>query len=253
MRVLMALLLVIGSSPVYAIDLNGQIDFAQRLELNSSVSARVESIDVFVGQQVVQGELLIKLETTSLQALRDRAGAEADGLAPQVERMATELEKAQELYDRDSLALVELQHAEQNFATAQANLRAAQANLAHAENDLAQAEIRAPFAGVVLAIDASPGEFINTRVDNQSLVTLADNQSMIANALLPLEQWDRKLLHRKASVSVQKKKYHGRVIAVGHQFTNGNNNHPATTLTVNFDADGRLPAGLAVKISVADE
>ncbi len=253
MRFLLTLLLVIGSSPVFAFDLDGQTDFAQRLHLNSSVSARVESIAVAVGQQVTQGELLLTLETTSLRASADMARAEADALAPRVEKMKTELGKAQELFDRDSLAQVELQNAEQDHTIAQAKLQAAQANLVRAEYRLSQAEIRAPISGIVLAIEARPGQYINTRVSNQTLLTIVDNKSMIVTALLPMEQWSEKLLQRKARVSFQKQTYQGRVIGIGRRVTSGDNNHPATSLQVKFATNGRLPAGLSVRISVADE
>lgn len=253
MRLLLTLLLVIGSSPVFAIDLDGRIDFAQRLNLNSSVSARVESINVAIGQQVARNELLLTLATTSLQAGADMARAEADAAAPSVANMATELEKAQELFDRDSLAMVELQRAEQNFAIAEAKLQAARAKLARAEHLLSQAEIRAPIAGIVLAIEAGSGQYINTRVSDQTLITIADDQSMIATALLPLEQWKENLLHRKARVSYGKQNFQGRVVSIGRQLTSGDNDHPATTLQVKFDANGKLPAGLSVKISIAED
>lgn len=253
MRFLLTLLLIIGSSPVLAIDLDGRIDFAQRLDLNSSVSARVDSIVVSVGQQVARGELLLTLGTTSLRANADMARAEADALAPRVAKMQTELEKAQELFDRDSLALVELQNAEQDYQIAQAKLQAAQAKLARAEYRLSQAEIRSPISGIVLAIEASPGQYINTRVSNQTLLTVADNKSMIATALLPLEQWNEELLHRKVRVSFQKKNYQGRVISIGRQIISGDNDHPATALQVRFGTNGKLPAGLSVRMSIADE
>ncbi len=253
MRFLLTLLLVFGSSPVFALDLDGRIDFAQRLELNSSVSARVDSLVVTVGQQVARGEILMTLDKTSLQATADMARAEADALSPRVTEMSTELEKAQELFDRDSLAMVALQQAEQNYAIAQAKLQAAEAKLVRAEYRLSQAEIRSPISGIVLAIEASPGLYINTRVSNQTLLTVADNENMIATALLPLEQWDEKLLHRKARVSYGKQNFQGQVVAIGHQITSGDNNHSATTLRVKFDAKGKLPAGLTVNISIAGD
>ena len=62
MRFLLAILFVTGAMPTFAIDLDGQIDFSQRLALNSSVSARVHRINVAVGQQVAPGELLLVLD-----------------------------------------------------------------------------------------------------------------------------------------------------------------------------------------------
>lgn len=253
MRFLLTLFFIIGSSPVFAIDLDGSTDFAQRVDLNSSVSARVDNIHVAVGQRVNRDELLLTLETVSLQASADMARAEADALAPRVAKMATELDKAQELFDRDSLAQVELEYAEQNHAIAQAKLQTAQARLLRAEHRLSQAYIRSPISGIVLAIDASPGQYINTRVNDRSLITIADNESMIATALIPLEHWSEELLQRKVRVSYQKQNYPGRVISIGHQITSGDNKHPATTLQVKFESNGKIPNGLSVRISIADE
>ena len=253
MRFLLAIFFVVGATPAFAIDLDGQIDFSQRLVLNSSVSARVHRINVVVGQQVAQGELLLVLDKTRLQANADQASAEVDALTPGVERMLTELEKAQELYDRDSLALVALQHAEQDYAIAVARLKAARAKLTRAQYRLSEAEIRSPIAGIILGIAASPGQYINTRVVDRALLTVADNKTMVATVLLPLEQWNANLLHRNASVTVQKQSYSGKVVAVDRQVTSGENNHPAITLLVSFEANGELPSGLGAKISIASE
>ena len=253
MRLLLAILFVVGATPVFAIDLDGQIDFSQRLVLNSSVSARVHRINVAVGQQVAPGELLLVLDTTSLQANADQASAEVDALTPGVERMLTELEKAQELFDRDSLALVALQHAEQDYAIAVARLKAARAKLTRARYRLSEAEIRSPIAGIVLGTKASPGQYINTRVADQVLLTVADNRTMVARVLLPLEHWNENLLHRAASVTVQKQNYPGKIVAVDRQVTRGENNHPSIKLLVSFDANGKLPAGLGAKVNIASE
>ncbi len=253
MRFLLTLLLVFGSPAVFAIDLDGHTDFAQRLDLNSSVSARVDSIAVSVGQRISRGDLLLTLETARLQAITDQARAEAEVFAPRVSKMQTELEKAQELFDRDSLALVELQNAEQNYASAQAKLEAARAQLRLAQYNLSQASIRAPISGVVLAIQARPGQYINTRVGDSTLIELADNNSMLVNALLPLEQWGENLLNRKASMIFRKQKFEGRVVGIGNQVTRGDNNHPAINLQIKFATNGTIPAGLPVSVSIADE
>ena len=78
-------------------------------------------------------------------------------------------------------------------------------------------------------------------------------KSMIATALIPLEQWSEALLQRDVSVSFQKSNFRGRVIDIGRQITSGDNKHPATTLQVRFETNGKIPAGLSVRISIADE
>ncbi len=250
MRIWLIICLVAASTRVYAIDLDGNTDFAHRLDLNSSISSRVESIHTSVGKQVSAGELLLTLDKTSLRADADIARAEVDSLAPMVAKMLTELEKSIELFDRDSLALVELQTAEQNYAVARAHHTAAEAKLARALHRLSQTEIESPIRGIVLSVDTFPGHYINTRVGDPTLLTIADNRSMIATALLPIELLGEKLLDRPASIRYREQNYRGKVIQVSRQIITGSNNHPAMTLVIKFETDGKLPAGLPVKIAV---
>jgi HlyD family secretion protein len=252
MRFLLAILLCLGSARVLAIDLSGQTEFAQRLALNSSISGRVEVINVSVGQQVVTGEVLLNLVKTGLLAKANMAEAKVNSLLPALDRMLTEMEKAQELFDRDSLALVDLQIAEQNHAIAQANLEGARARLTRARFHLSQAEIRSPINGIVLSIGTFNGQYINTAVNNQTLFTVVDNSSMTVQSLLPLEFWKESLMGKPAQVSFQQQSYQGEVVGVSKQVTIGNNDHPAVTLRIKFATDGKLAAGLPVNISIDD-
>lgn len=250
MRPILPLLLLILSLPAQAIDLNGVAEFDQRLTLNSSISARVERIHVETGQTVAAGDLLISLEATGLQASVDIASAEADALEPQVERMVIELNKAQELYDRDSLARVVLQQAQQNQAMARARLAAAMAKLQLARFHLSQAQIRSPINGIVISIATFPGQYINTRVSDQTLLTVADSSSMSVQALLPVELYSNTLLRKPAQVTYLNKSFSGRVVAIDRQVSMGANNHPAMFVKVKFATDGSLPAGLPVRINI---
>ncbi len=250
MRFLLTALLCLGPARLLAIDLNGQTEFAQRLALNSSISGRVEGINVSVGQRVAAGEILLSLVSTGLEANADIASARVDSLAPAADRMLLEMEKAQELFDRDSLALAELQFAEQNYATAEANLAGAKARLARARFRLSQADIRSPVNGVVLNITTFAGQYINTSVDNQTLLTVVDNSSMTVQSLLPLEFKKTSLTGNPAKVTVLQKTYPAKIIGISEQVTSGNNSHPAVTLRIQFTANGELAAGLPAKISI---
>ena len=250
MRILLSLIICLLSLPLQAIDLNGIAEFDRRLTLNSSISARVAQIHVEIGQSVSAGDLMVSLVSTGLQAHVDIANAEVDALAPKVERMLTELEKAQELYDRDSLARMALEEAQQNYSIAGAKLAGATAKLDLARFHLSQTELRSPIDGVVLNITAFAGQYINTRVNDQPLLTVADNSSMSVQALLPVEFYSKTLLNKPAQVTYLKKSFRGKVVAIDRQVSMGANNHPATYLQVKFSTDGLLPAGLPVKISL---
>lgn len=251
MRILISLLLALSPLPLFAIELSGVAEFEHRLTLNSSISGRVEQIQVRVGQSVAAGDALVSLVSTGLQAEVDIARAQMQARAPEVERMQMELDKAQALYKKDSLAKVVLVQAQQRLAIARATMAAATAELELAEFHLSQAQINSPIDGIVLEVSTFPGQYVNTGVDNQTLLTIADNRSMSVKALLPVELYNKALLNQPAQVTYLKQSFDGRVVAIDRQVSVGANNHPALIVQILFGADGTLPAGLPVKISIS--
>ena len=102
----------------------------------------------------------------------------------------------------------------------------------------------------MLSITSFPGQYINTRVKDQTLLTIADNTSMMVNLLLPMEHWRKSLMNKPVKVSYQQQNYPGKVVEISNQVTMGTNNHPAIPVLVKFRTNGELPAGLPVNISI---
>lgn len=253
MRHLPIFLLLVIPSIGLAVEIDGQTDFASRLAVNSSISARIDSIRVRPGQRVTAGEVVVSLVETGLQINVELARAEADALVPAEARALTDLEKARELYARDSLAAIELQNAEQNHAAARSRLQAAEARLERALYLLSQAQIRSPIDGVVLEVDAFDGQYVNTRAGDPRLLTIVDAERMIVTAKLPYELARPELVGRKVSIRYGDQNFKGRVIEIGRQVTIGENSHPAVNLRAAFVTRGKLAAGLTVRITLDDE
>lgn len=251
MRYLPILWLILLPSLAMAVDLEGRSDFARRVELNSSLSGRIDSVRVRTGQRVVAGETVVTLVTTGLEAAAAMARARVDGLRPLLARAETELEKAEELYARDSLAQVELQIARQDHTVAAARLAAAEAELANANYRLSQAEIRTPIDGMVIEVTAQRGIFINTRVENRTLVVIADVDRMIASASLPAVEARDSLLGQSATVRYGERLFSGKVIELGRQATLGNDGAATITVRVAIETGGELPSGAPVSIGLS--
>ena len=253
MRIFLILLIVLSPTPLLALELTGIAEFEHRLTMNSSISARVEQIHVNVGESVVAGDLLLSLVSTGLQSRVNAARAQVEWTATEVEKMKIELDKARELYERDAIARVLLLKAEQDHSIASARLHEAGAKLRLAQFNLSQARIRSPIDGIVLDISTFPGQYINTRVSDQTLLTLTDNTAMSVQALLPVERYSKSLLNRPAVVTYLKKNFAGKVVAIDRQISRGANNHPALIVQVLFRTDGTLPSGLPVRIRIETE
>jgi len=253
MRHLPIFLLLVIPVTGLAIEIDGQTDFARRLAVNSSISARIDAIPVRPGQRVAAGDVVVNLVDTGLQIAVARARAEADALAPAEQRALDELEKARELYARDSLAAMELQRTEQDHTAANSRLKAAQARLDHALFLLSQSQIRSPIDGVVLEVSAFAGQYVNTRSGDPKLLTIVDAERMSVSGWLPYEMAKPELVGHSVSIRYGDQKFTGRVVEVGREVTVGDNSHPAVRLRAEFETRGKLAAGLTVRITLADE
>lgn len=252
MRTTSALILLLLTSSATALEVDGQTEFAQTLALNGGVDARVAEVRVVAGQRVRAGDVLVRFDATALAAEVRIAEAQVRRAQPALERVRTEFDRARELFDRDSLALVELDNARRAFTAAEAALAAAEAELDKARYRLSLAEIRAPVDGIVLGVTTFPGHFVNRGVSDPVLVTLAENLSMLARALLPVEQYDPGLLGRAARVRFHDRTFNGRVVGLEPRAMIAENNHPAVIVRVKFTTDGKLPANLPVRLEIDD-
>lgn len=127
-----------------------------------------------IGDVVEAGAIIARLDPTRLAIERDEAAArvmaaeatvtERASVARQAER---DLERVREVLERESGAQPELERAESTFAAEEARLKAAQASKALEEaramlieQRLADLEIRAPFAGRIVAKRTEIGQWV---------------------------------------------------------------------------------------------
>jgi membrane fusion protein, heavy metal efflux system len=161
---------------------------ADRLDLSAKVQAdprrmfrvfplasgRVLGVKVKPGDRVVRGETLAAIDSA------DAATAQSDLAKAQIEA-----ERAQRAADREKVLLDHGAVAEKDYIDAKAAADSAQAELARAKQHLALLGIRdgsatdgiplvAPSRGVVLAVNAAPGEFSKSLDSADPLMTIAD-------------------------------------------------------------------------------
>ena len=242
-----ALLLSAGSQ---ALELDATTEFASRFDLNSSVSGRVARIPVSAGQRVGRGALLLVLDKSPFLAAVARARATVMLKEPAVSLSEVQLERDQELFDRDSLSIMDLQRAKDNLLVARAELDHARSEMAIAEHALAQTELRAPSGGLVLEVHAQAGRYINTLVDDTTLITVVSDREMFARADLSSSEWDPALVGRPAIVTYRGREFEGKVSEIDFDGERRPEGTPVFALRVLFVASGQIPANMPVKISI---
>jgi RND family efflux transporter MFP subunit len=141
----------------------GTLRLRRVVRLYAEEEGRIEQLEVFEGDQVERGELLVRLEDDVLRAELDKARAT---LAQ--ERL--DLKRFQDLAARNAAS-------QDDLAQARTALALAEADLKLLELRLADTRITAPFAGIVTQRFAEPGDFV---IKNTQLLTLADPASLVA-------------------------------------------------------------------------
>lgn len=247
MKIPVLLATLLFSTQLFALELKGRSDFSQAYALNPAVSGIVSEVLVRQGDLVKRGDILVKLNATPYQAAVSAASANVTVREPTKTQMLTELEKAQELYDRESLALFDLQQAENNLQIAEGELAAAEAALQMAMFELNQTIIKSPDDLLVLKVDTYPQHYVNTEANERSLVTLVNHRQMHAVAYLGPDQWNPELVGKAAKINYLGKNYQGMVISLGYQRDSGSDGFE---LRVLFVASGKIPANMPVTIDI---
>lgn len=148
----------------------GVIEPRYQTNIGSRVLGRLTSRSVYVGDLVQEGQVIATIDPTSLELAVRTAKAElAKAEAHLATARATE-NRQRTLITSDATTRQTLDNAEQVRAGAEATVAHAQANLTKAVEQLGYAQIKAEFAGVVIAVSAEPGQVVSP---GQSVVTVA--------------------------------------------------------------------------------
>lgn len=124
----------------------GTVRALRRAELGTRMMGRIESVRVRAGDRVRAGQVLATFDRAAQAAARRQATA---GL----ELAAANLRRIERLYADSAVPLAQLEAARAGFAQAEGQAAAAEAELAYAE-------LAAPFAGIVTARLADPGDLV---------------------------------------------------------------------------------------------
>lgn len=175
---------------------SGTLVYERQSLLSPEVIGRVREVLVREGEAVEAGQLLLVLEEETFQAeVAQQRAAVAQQVAA-VERhalqLSTQRRQAARLRELFEAQLVDAQRHEQEqdavtlagiaLQSARGSLAQARAQLVQAEQRLARTAIRAPMAGVVVALSIKPGETAvpsASGIAGSSLLTIADPASLV--------------------------------------------------------------------------
>jgi RND family efflux transporter MFP subunit len=164
--------------------LSGTLAPERDATVRSELTAPVLQTLVEQGQRVTNGQLLIRLDDTSLRDLVLSARSAVTTAQANLTVAQREQERNEALLKAGAIAERTVEQSRAQVTAAQGQLANAQAQVASAEKQLANTRITAPFAGIVSARSVSAGDVVSP---GTALVTVVDPSTMRLEASVPAE------------------------------------------------------------------
>ncbi len=217
---------------------SGNIRARRAVELSSDISAKVAALLVDEGEDVVVGQILMRLDPAQYQAGVSRSQAMlSQARALEAQQRATllrsqrDLDRLLALYSRDSLLVSQQQvddartNADVTVAqleSAQYGVAQAQASLDEAEDRLSKTIIRAPIAGKITRLNVEEGEtVIIGTMNNPGSLILAISDLSVVEVVVQVDETDVPQISLGDSASVRidafpDQTFVGRVTEIGN-------------------------------------
>ena len=164
-----------GAGPVTVLDATGYVIARRQATVSSKISGKLAEVLIEEGVHVAAGQVLARLDDTDakaqlalVQARLLAARAQLDQIRIQLEQAQRDAKRQEGLGARKLTSAESLEKARTQVESVSAQLQAqhSQVRVAEAELEVAQVNydntiVRAPFAGVVVAKAAQPGEIVS--------------------------------------------------------------------------------------------
>ena len=161
----------LGSGP----SITGSIEPERRADLRAEVAAVVLAVLKENGEPVKRGDLLVRLDQTSIRDSLSSAEASMSAAAQAYEQAQRQYERMVKLRETGVVSAQQVEDVEVRRNSAQSDREAARTRLVTARQQLERTEVRAPFDGIVSDRKVSAGD---TAQIGKELVKVIDPSSL---------------------------------------------------------------------------
>ncbi|MCG6871253.1 MAG: efflux RND transporter periplasmic adaptor subunit [Gammaproteobacteria bacterium] len=232
-------------SAAQAAELPARVHWEQVAELSAAVAGTVQQVHVQAGQAVSKDQELLSLDPAPFQTdLRDAGGRRKGAAAEQVMKRQ-DMQRAQELYDTESLSTLQLDQARLELTRAEAALEQADAAVARAQYRLERAVLRAPFDGWVLSRNVNPGRHLSPGDQAPVLIRIAAKGEFlaVADSDTPRPEW---VAGTAVNIRFGERRWPGELLAPALE-ADPEGRFP---VTARFRSDAPIPAGAQVVLEL---
>jgi RND family efflux transporter MFP subunit len=227
--------IVVG--PIVSGELRAEREATVRAEIGGSVT----QVNVREGQAVRKGTLLGRIETRTLDDVRQSVMSAERNAENQLAVARREMERTETLVKAGALAARDLDVARQNVTAAEALLADAKSRVASADRQLADTVLRSPIDGLIAKKPVNTGDVVSLGAE---LFTVIDPSSMRLEASVPSDDLSFLRIGARVDFTVRgyEKPFEGRITMIAAQADPVTRQVPIFVSIPNVG--GRLVAGL---------
>ena len=164
-----------GAASASVLDATGYVVARRMATVSAKITGKVREVLIEEGQRVEAGDVMARLDPIDADAQRDLSASQLAAAQSQIVGSQAQLKEAeanaarlgalvgQKLVSRAQYeqAVAQRDALRAQVATAQRNAQVARSSLAIASNGVDNTIVRAPFAGIIIAKSAQPGEIVS--------------------------------------------------------------------------------------------
>ncbi|WP_417515254.1 efflux RND transporter periplasmic adaptor subunit [Marinobacter sp.] len=132
-----------------------------KADLTPRIEAEIREILFREGARVREGQVLVRLEDTRVNADLQQARAELTAARAEIESARKNLERGEEVAGKGYLSDADLDKLKDRFNAAQSRLKTAEASVQKADTNLEYSEIKAPFDGWIGRLNFDVGAVVS--------------------------------------------------------------------------------------------
>jgi membrane fusion protein, multidrug efflux system len=179
--------------------ITGSVQPERRADLRAEVSSVVLQVLKDNGEPVKRGDLLVRLDDTSIRDGLSSADEAVRAIAQGFEQAERQVQRLKTLQAQGMTSMQALEDAEVRRNNAQSELAAARARLVSARQMLQRTEVRAPFDGVVSDRKVSSGD---TAQVGKELLKVIDPRTMRFEGLVSADRMSELKIGQRVSFRV---------------------------------------------------
>lgn len=159
----------------YVVSATGEIQPVNTVSVGSQVSGTIEELFVDYNSKVKQGDVLLKIEPSVLQASVDEARASLTSAESQRNYAKSEYLRNKTLYSDGYISRAEMEQSQTNYEQAEQSVKRALSQYERAETNLGYATITSPVNGTVISRKVDKGQTVAASFQTPDLFEIAED------------------------------------------------------------------------------